>query len=108
MKKLLIVAGLFVLSTTAFAQMKGIKVSSPVPDVQTQTEAQKDAIYKQLIGKDITAAMKAFNMKDSIGKTSYAYIPQVEKGTRYLLLKVPNGDQLAFKNNTLAAILPKQ
>lgn len=65
-------------------------------------------MYNQFIGKDMNEVMKAFNMKDTIGKTSMAYIPQVEKGIKYLLLLMPNGDRLAFKNNKMAAVLHKQ
>lgn len=107
MKKLLLSASLVVVSSAAMAQLPKVQVPSKT-SIEKQTEAQKDAMYTQLIGKDVATVMKAFNMKDSIGKTRYAYIPQVEKGTQYLLLNIPNGDQIAFKNNKLVAILPKQ
>jgi len=107
MKKRLLSASLFVVSAVAIAQLPKVQMPSKA-SVEKKAEAQKDAMYMQLIGKDVATVMKTFNMKDSIGKTKYAYVPQVEKGIRYLLLAIPNGDELAFKNNKLAAILPKQ
>jgi hypothetical protein len=95
MKKRLLSASLFVVSAAAIAQLPKVQMPSKA-SVEKKAEAQKDAMYMQLIGKDVATVMKTFNMKDSIGKTKYAYIPQVEKGTRYLLLAIPNGDELAF------------
>ncbi|MES2560909.1 MAG: hypothetical protein V4590_14280 [Bacteroidota bacterium] len=106
MKKGILIAGLFVLTGTTYAQIPGIKVPAKT-SAQSKVDAKAEATYNQLVGKDVATVMQTLNMKDSIGKTMYAYMPQAEKGTRYLLLKVPNGDQLMFKNNRMTGFLPK-
>jgi hypothetical protein len=80
----------------------------------SQTISQKvtkdglERTYSNLMYKDMASAMTYFRIKDTIGKTHYAYMPQVEKGTRFVALNVPNGDILLYKDNKLQAILPKQ
>jgi hypothetical protein len=65
-----------------------------------------DPKYNKLIYKDIASVMKALNIKDTTGKTYTVMIPQIEKGAKFLIVKLDNGDKLAFKDNWLKAIIP--
>lgn len=101
MKKGILVAGLFILSGTAFAQKASLKVSAKAA-AQAQVDAQKNSLYNPLMGKDVTTVLNALNVKDTIGKTSYA------KASQMLTVLVPNGDQLTFKNDKLNGVFYKK
>jgi hypothetical protein len=77
--------------------------------VSAKAQSQKMDHYDALVGKDLANAMKVLNIKDTIGKTLYAFAPQLEKGTKFLMVKLDNGDQLAFDaKKKFRAVFPAQ
>jgi hypothetical protein len=77
--------------------------------VSAKAQSQKMDRYDALVGKDLANAMKVLNIKDTTGKTSYAFAPQLEKGTKFLMVKLDNGDQLAFDaKKKFRAVFPAQ
>ncbi len=84
-----------------------ILVQAQVPKLNTSTKSM--STYSNLMNKDMATVMKELKMtaKDTIGKTGTTTL-QNQPGKKYTTLKVASGDQLAFYQNKLSAIIPKK
>lgn len=96
-----------ILIVVCFGYAANAQIKMP-KKVQQQVTQKTEPIKQQaLVGKDLMTVMQAFNMRDSIGKSTKGYLPEVAKGVLFTILKLPNGQKAAFNQNKLAAILPQ-